>query len=522
MWKEDDKMTLDNRTFEEATKTYSVLHLENQESWQSSLAQALNSSEIKVKSVNNFNWAECALEEKPYALALIDLHLNHGKHGNKLIAHILQKYPRMSLALLSGTLSDKARKAIEEQELGLLYIPKDELLTNPKRVRAKVEFILHNSFPKQGEKSALEKILDDEISLNQIPQIHSEIDALRPDLFVLRNYLAESLPSSQGLRERILSLTDVHSFYGADARESYSRVHDYKGQWAIATEELSKHEEMNSREAHKAMTLMLSRLVSLLESSQGDCMLSISQIFNREIGRIERLYPNVKFALGRGNSKHSDPDRYFISGQFRESLRILLSNAAEAYDGYPKEKKVDVDVCFDESSVRSELYIRIRNRGKLLPRKLAKEFLYEEDIPLSSKPTGTQFGLRRVLEIGRRMYYDLGFSGGDDEETMAEIKFLQKFFQIRRLESYLPPLGTRVLLVDHSQEDYRYLSRKENELGCSVEYVWSSKEFKDIATLYAKDYNALILHPTAGYLDVAHAMQQKNPKLGVLVYSGHA
>ncbi len=510
-----------NSTIEETINIYSVLHLENQENWQALLAQALNSSELKVTSVNNFNWAKSALEKKPYDLALIDLHLNRGEHGNRLIAHILSNYPETRLALLSGTLSDKARKAIEEQELGLLYIPKDELLTAPERVRAKVEFIVHNNFPTQREQRALEAIIDEELSLNQVPQIHSEIDALRPDLFALRAYLAEALPSSQGLRERILTLTQVPSLYGADAGESYSRVHDYKGQWAIATDELSRHIQDDTQEAHRAMTLMLSRLVSLLDASQGDGTMNISQLFNREVGRIEQLYPDVRFTLDRGDSKHSDPDRYFISGKFRESLRILLSNAAEAYQGTIGEKRVEVDTLFLEGEVSSTLSLKIRNRGKPLPESLAKKTVFMEDLPLTTKATGTQFGLRRVLEIGGRMNYDLGFSWGNDE-TIAKIEFSRNGFQIRRLESYFPPSGTRVLLVDYSGEDYRYLTREENELRCSIEYVRSRKEFEDIATLYAKDYDILIIHPTAGYLDVAHSMQQKNPQLGILICSGYA
>ena len=511
-----------NQTPEEATATYSVLHLENQGSWRSLLAQALQSSELKLTSVGNTNWAEWELEKTQFDLALVDLHLNQGEHGNKLITHILQNYPQTRVALLSGTVSDKARKNIEEQELGLLYIPKDELLTAPDRVRAKVEFIVRNNFPMQREARALEVILDEEVSLAQIPQIHSEIDALKPDLFMLRDWLAETVPREGELRDRILALTEIPSFYGSDAQESYSRVHDYKGQWAIANEELSRHEGTNIRETHKAMTLMLSRLVSLLDSSQGDGMMNLSQLFNREVGRIEQLYPNVRFTLDREESKYTNPDRYFFSGQFRESFRILLSNAAEAYEGYREEKNVDVDVFFAEGSVVSELYIRIRNRGRPLPQTLAKDLLCEEDIPPSSKPVGTQFGLRRVLEIGSKINYDLGFSGGDDEETVAEIKFNNNGFQIRRLESYSPPTGTRLLLVDHSGDDYRYLAQEEKELGCSIEYVRGRKEFNDIATQYAKDYDALILHPAAGYLEVAHAMQQRNPRLCILICSGYA
>ncbi len=509
-----------NKTLE-STTTYNILHVENQQSWSALLARALSSMpQYKLTTTDNVGWAESALENPPYDLALIDLHLNDGEHGNRVIAHILKNYPQTRIALLSGTLSDKARKSIEEQELGLLYIPKDELLTSPDRVRTKIEFIVRNNFPSQRDQRALETILNEELSFTQIPQIHMEIDALKPDLFHLRNYLADAL-ASHPLRERILHLTHVPSLYGSNPQDSYSRVHDYKGQWAIATEELSRNLQEGTKEAYKSMTLMLSKLVSLLDSSQGNDFLNVSQMFNREVSRLEKMYPEVQFTLDSGDTKWSDPRRFFIHSSFRESLRILLSNAAEAYEGYSGEKKVEVDTVFTEGSIWNNLYVRIRNGGKYLPDMLAKEPLYEENIH-TTKPTGTQFGLRRVLELGRRGHYDLGFSGGEGEETLAKVKFGDRGFEIRRVEKNIPSSLARVLLVDHSGDDYVYLKRAEKDLGCSIDYIRSHKEFEDTAKLYAQEYDALILHPTAGYVEVAQKMREKNPHLGMLVCSGHA
>jgi DNA-binding response OmpR family regulator len=506
-------------TLNKRISTRNVLHLENQRNWQALLASALAQSEqINLNQCAKVGWAQSELEQKQYDLVLVDLHLNHGEHGNVFISHVLQNCPRTRIALMSGTLSDSARKKIEELELGLLYIPKDELLSNPDRVRAKVEFIINNDFPCMRDQRALEAILNEEITLNAVPNIHSEIDALKPDLFAFQRYLSESLSQGQ-TRDKVLSLTEIPYLYGSDERESFSRLHEYKGQLAIAVAELEAQRNEQGKEVYRSMQLILSRIMTILDTAHQESMINLKDAFHRETSRLKQLYSDVLFKLDE--TPGQDSRGFYVSQGFRESLRILLSNAAEAYDGCTEKKEVKASLFFSESQVRSQIILKIENAGRKLPRALLKERLYSEDV-VSTKPTGTQFGLSRVLELGERDDYDLCFRLGENDETITRVALNPSAYQIRRVKEKDTPLQKgKVLLVDHSRIDYRYLEEMLKKSGYPVEYIWSAKRFHDIAAQYAKEYCCVILHPTAGYVDNARLMKEKNPTIGLMVCSGY-
>ncbi|MDD9953471.1 MAG: hypothetical protein OXR66_03980 [Candidatus Woesearchaeota archaeon] len=424
-------------------------------------------------------------------LILTDLHMYEGEHGDVAIRDAFKHHPQAQVGILSGTISRQFRERFTQLEPGLVFIAKRELMEDPEHVKRKVDYFLEQPVSHMRDEAAIQQLTEEAVGLDGITDLHEQIDSLQGDLHLLRQFLRKN-----GASERLLSLTSFNSLYGRDERETYSHLHEYKNEFALGEQEARG-------ELRKPMRMMLERIRGMLEHSIDAGKVSISDLFNRELSRMEDLYPNISFTV-TGNE---NPARYFVDPAIGESLRILVSNAADAYNG--AEGNVTLEVEPKRGSSRRAAIV-LRNGGEQLPEALHGEpYSFDKGKLPPTKAYGTQFGIRRVLEL-RQGGLEYRVTDG-----MNETRFTFRDYHIEKIQKPEKP-ASQLLIVDHGG-DYMHLGTAD--LGCEVHYVNSLNELANLPA-HAGDYFGMLLHLTRDWILPSRKIKSANPALQVIMASG--
>ncbi len=513
-----------------------ILVVENRQSWRDIHSEVFGSIDgVVVETAGSYQGAERLLAEGTYDLVLTDLHMYEGGkdeesyHGDKVVAHVIENYPDTQVGIVSGSISKKARTRLLNEEYGVFFITKDDVRKRPDFARSKVSAFLEHEphYYSAADKAKIDELVKDCLDLDNIGAIYSAIDGLQADLHVIvKNIKTADMPEDK--RAEILKLVagdadavlshsiDGDAIYDDGPRRAASKFHEYKGEFQLAVDKVGEMsgEYTHLTGLHRHMSDTLTGMISTLESATGTEKLTVKQIWEREVTRMKELYPDVDFSISEGQSEDSEhPKKFSVPQQLRETFRILLSNAAQAYDGYEGAKLVEMEV---QDWGDNELALSFYNGGSPLPESLRKT-LSKEDVE-TTKGYGSGFGLKRAVEIGEEFGYHLKLGYG--EQTEASIVLGPDSYEMVPLVD-TQEQRSRLLVIDHARR-YDYLQSAEDDIGFPVDYFVREKEFAEIADdpAQANAYAGLILHPSSEFIEIAERMQKNNTSLRIFVVSG--
>jgi CheY-like chemotaxis protein len=522
-----DSIATDTPTTASSVGLRRILLVDNRQGWVDLESEILSGLDnVEITTATSAQEAIEYLKDGSYDLVLSDLHMHEGHHGDEVITYALETSAKVGI--ISGTVAGKYRPRFLSLEPGLILIRKSQLDDDPAFVRRVVNDFLSHDRSYLRDDEGIRQLVLEAAKLDDVNAIYHEIDALMPAIRSLTNAIGSSKICTDRQRD-ILGLinpkTDdlgdlvaIKDFYQTDPQDSYTAVHDYKSQFTRAVDIVKglSQEDPDLVGLYRRMHMLNTRIISALESAEAKEQLSIQQIWNREIHRLQTLYPDVNFDLDPsfvGDTVGRDPNHFYLDSKFRESLRVLLSNAAEAYDGTTGNKYVGVSL---SQNPGSGLNLTITNRGSPIPEDLVGTLSRGKKVT-TTKLDGSGMGLGIAVELGEELGYTINFSSRMGETT-AKLELSADAYSYKMVEPGTPQ-GGRVLFADH---DGLNMHIADSSFDYNLDYITRDGELGAIANdpEQANAYFCLVLHARSDDIELAHRMRELNPDLQLVFSSG--